>query len=350
MHWQWEEEVTELAASRDCFASTSVHARPARPSMTRTSRDKPDARRQETKSEASGSDTDKLDLDHDGHGRDRQRRAPNAAIRSPAPHARPGRQLARRGGPNNRQSRRPEHSGCPGHAWQSRHQADCPSRVAAHAQGRIADAPLRIHAHRSGDRDVHLGDHVRDRLSRAQPGDDRSRSAEHLAGRASPKSSAACASSRRTSRRSRRARRATRRATGNCRPPLAPTSRDNTLVTFSRTGWSNPAGIQRPAEERVRYRFVDGSLVRDHWLSVDPALNSRAAPARAADARQIGGNPLPRSRHAQLAQGLAAARPPPDRWSAARSTRLLLTRPLAIEFTVVFEDWGRVQRIFEIPT
>ena len=32
--------------------------------------------------------------------------------------------------------------------------------------------------------------------------------------------------------------------------------------------------MQRPAEQRVRYRFVDGSLVRDHWLSVDPALNT----------------------------------------------------------------------------
>jgi hypothetical protein len=30
--------------------------------------------------------------------------------------------------------------------------------------------------------------------------------------------------------------------------------------------------------------------------------------------------------------------------------QLLLTRPLAIELTVVLEDWGRIQRIFEIPT
>ena len=29
---------------------------------------------------------------------------------------------------------------------------------------------------------------------------------------------------------------------------------------------------------------------------------------------------------------------------------VLLPRPLAIEFTVVLEDWGRVQRLFEIPT
>ena len=24
----------------------------------------------------------------------------------------------------------------------------------------------------------------------------------------------------------------------------------------------------------MRYRFIDGSLVREHWLSVDPALNT----------------------------------------------------------------------------
>jgi hypothetical protein len=29
---------------------------------------------------------------------------------------------------------------------------------------------------------------------------------------------------------------------------------------------------------------------------------------------------------------------------------MLLTRPMAIEFTVVLEDWGRVQRVFEVPT
>ena len=32
------------------------------------------------------------------------------------------------------------------------------------------------------------------------------------------------------------------------------------------------------------------------------------------------------------------------------TVHLLMARPLAIEFTVVFEDWGRVQRLFEVPT
>ena len=47
---------------------------------------------------------------------------------------------------------------------------------------RIADAPRRLHAHRSGGRDVHRGGDVRDRLPRAQPGDDRTRHAGHGAG------------------------------------------------------------------------------------------------------------------------------------------------------------------------
>ena len=43
---------------------------------------------------------------------------------------------------------------------------------------------------------------------------------------------------------------------------LMATARDNTLLTFTRGGWSNPAGLPRPAEQRVRYRFIDGSLVK----------------------------------------------------------------------------------------
>jgi general secretion pathway protein J len=59
---------------------------------------------------------------------------------------------------------------------------------------------------------------------------------------------------------------------GELQAAIGANSRDNTLLTFSRTGWSNPAGLPRPAEERVRYRFLDGSLIRESWYSVAPAL------------------------------------------------------------------------------
>jgi general secretion pathway protein J len=138
-------------------------------------------------------------------------------------------------------------------------------------------------------------------------------------------------------------------SSGELRPAVSAGASDETVVTFSRSGWSNPAGLQRPAEQRVRYRFVDGSLVREHWLSVDPALNTE-----------------PRQRVLLTRVKSVEIRfldPVTRRWgntwplvtisgpvSPLNIDDTLLPRPLAIEFTVVLEDWGRVQRVFEVPT
>jgi general secretion pathway protein J len=132
-------------------------------------------------------------------------------------------------------------------------------------------------------------------------------------------------------------------------PAVLGDGRDNTVIEFTRTGWSNPAGIQRPTEQRVRYRFIDGSLVREHWLSVDPALNTEPrqrvllTQVRAIEVRFLD----PTTRQWRNEWPAATATGPV---TLANIPQLLQTRPLAIEFSVVFEDWGRVQRLFEIPT
>jgi len=136
---------------------------------------------------------------------------------------------------------------------------------------------------------------------------------------------------------------------GELQAALIATGRDNTLMTFSRTGWSNPAGLQRPAEQRVRYRFIDGSLVREHWLSLDPALNSepreRIVLTRVKSVQVRFLDPVSRNWREDWP-------PLPVNGSVGplQVDDVLLLRPLAIEFTVVFEDWGRVKRIFEVPT
>jgi general secretion pathway protein J len=136
---------------------------------------------------------------------------------------------------------------------------------------------------------------------------------------------------------------------GNIEPAVVATNKDDTLITFSRAGWSNPAGIQRPAEQRVRYRFIDGSLIREHWLSVDPALN--AQPRQRVMLTKVKSVELrfldPVSRNWRQDWPAVSASGPV---SAANIDQLLRTRPLAIEITIVLEDWGRVQRLFEIPT
>jgi general secretion pathway protein J len=137
--------------------------------------------------------------------------------------------------------------------------------------------------------------------------------------------------------------------TGELQPAFMATDRDDTLLTFSRAGWSNPAGIQRPAEQRVRYRFVDGSLVREHWLALDPALNTQPrervilTKVKSVEVRFL--EPVTRIWRKDW-PGVMTNGPV----NPVNVDMLLLTRPLAIEFTVELDDWGRVQRVFEIPT
>lgn len=137
---------------------------------------------------------------------------------------------------------------------------------------------------------------------------------------------------------------------GDLQPAVLAAGSDNTLLTFSRAGWSNPAGIQRPAEQRVRYRFIEGSLVRHHWLSLDPALNAEPrerivlTKVKAVEVRFL--DPASRTWRTEWPSALANAGPV----GPLNVDDLLRTRPIAIEFTVVLEDWGRIVRVFEIPT
>jgi len=137
--------------------------------------------------------------------------------------------------------------------------------------------------------------------------------------------------------------------TGQLMPAVNATQANNDiLVTFSRNGWSNPAGIQRPAEQRVRYRLIDGSLVREHWLSLDPALNveprQRVLWTRVKEIEIRYLDPL--SRQWSLQWPVAA----PAGAVTPANVKVLMARPLAIEFTVEFEDWGRIQRLFEVTS
>lgn len=136
---------------------------------------------------------------------------------------------------------------------------------------------------------------------------------------------------------------------GDLQPAVVSTQRDNVLLTFSRNGWSNPVGIQRPAEQRVRYRFIDGSLVREYWVSIDAALNTeprqRVVLTRVKSVEVRFLDPTTRAWRNEWPVLIANGPITP-----LNVDEFLMARPLAIEFTLVLEDWGRVQRIFEIPT
>ena len=113
------------------------------------------------------------------------------------------------------------------------------------------------------------------------------------------------------------------------------------LVMFTRIGWANPAGIQRPGLERVSYRLENGKLRRMHWPELD--VTEASAPM----ARDL----LDHVK-AVTFRYMDDTRTWNDQWPPLNmngSLPSLRMRPLAIEVTIDLEDWGRVVRIIEVP-
>ncbi len=119
------------------------------------------------------------------------------------------------------------------------------------------------------------------------------------------------------------------------------------LVVLTRTGWANPAGVQRPALERVSYRLDNGTLRRVHWPELD------LTPATQPIAQDL----LDHVKSVTFTY-LTDARQWVDQWPPATNVVLspveanptLRMRPIAVQVTLVLDDWGTIVRIIEIPT
>jgi general secretion pathway protein J len=110
------------------------------------------------------------------------------------------------------------------------------------------------------------------------------------------------------------------------------------LVAFTRGGWANPAGVQRPTLERVSYRFAKGTLRRMHWTVLDAIEGSQ--PVR----RDL----LTHVKSVSF-RFMNDSRQWVDQWPATGSNALR-TRPFAVQVTLELEDWGQIVRIVEVGT
>jgi len=126
-------------------------------------------------------------------------------------------------------------------------------------------------------------------------------------------------------------------------PAIFADARSGALVTFTRGGWANPAGVQRSTLQRVRYVLLDGSLRREYTTEVDATLD-----------------PKPRSRvlldHVKkvsfryMDEGHTWREQwPPSGVTTTPTPRDLRWRPIAVELTLELEDWGTLTRIVEVP-
>jgi len=111
------------------------------------------------------------------------------------------------------------------------------------------------------------------------------------------------------------------------------------LVQFTRSGWSNTAGLARPTLQRVGYRLDREGLWRDHWAALDRTLT--VEPTRR---KLLGGVRSVKFRF------MDATRQWVDRWPVNDGTATTdeRARPAAVEVTLDLEDWGELRRVVEV--
>jgi general secretion pathway protein J len=110
------------------------------------------------------------------------------------------------------------------------------------------------------------------------------------------------------------------------------------LVAFTRGGWANPAGIQRPTLERVSYRFANGTLRRMHWAVLDGTEAS--LPVRRDLLKHV---------KSVTFRFMDDSRTWVNQWPAAGTVSLRF-RPFAVEITLELEDWGHIVRVIEVAS
>jgi general secretion pathway protein J len=110
-------------------------------------------------------------------------------------------------------------------------------------------------------------------------------------------------------------------------------------IEFTRSGWTNTAGLPRPTLQRVAYRLDQDGLWRDHWQVLDRTQAS--VPVRV--------NLLGKVRSVTF-RFMTSDNEWLERWPAPGSNpaEQERTRPAAVEVTLDLEDWGEIRRLVEV--
>lgn len=126
-------------------------------------------------------------------------------------------------------------------------------------------------------------------------------------------------------------------------PVLISSQGTQPYLTFTRGGWANPAGVQRPALQRVTYSLDKEALSRDYWPVLDSLLSTLMVKRQLlTGVRSVTFRYMDEARQ---------WRPewPPAPVPGAQLVNLRI-RPIAVEVTLELDDFGKITRIFEVPT
>ena len=130
---------------------------------------------------------------------------------------------------------------------------------------------------------------------------------------------------------------------GSSTPSASTTGGAPPLVALTRSGWANPTGLQRAAEQRVAYFFENGTLRREYWYVLDPTLSSTTA--RRDLLTKVKSVTF---EYLDLTHNWQPQWPPATVAGPQALEGNLRIRPLAVRVTLDTEDFGKIARIFEV--
>lgn len=123
-------------------------------------------------------------------------------------------------------------------------------------------------------------------------------------------------------------------------PALLADRRDQNIVSLTRAGWTNPAGLPRPTLQRVSYLLdEDGKLIRQHYNVLDATLANEPVKRELID----------RVKSVRL-RYMDGQKEWQEQWPPLNSlpTALARGRPVAVEIKIELEDIGEITRIIEV--
>jgi len=113
--------------------------------------------------------------------------------------------------------------------------------------------------------------------------------------------------------------------------------RSEYFLQFTRSGWSNPRGAPRSTLQRVAYRIEEDKLIRQYWHVLDRTLANTP----------VEGEIISGVEEITL-RFMDGGREWHETWPPGGSGGAGDFRPLAVEVTVVLEDWGPITRLVEV--
>jgi general secretion pathway protein J len=114
------------------------------------------------------------------------------------------------------------------------------------------------------------------------------------------------------------------------------------IVSFTRGGWTNPAGLPRSELQRVSYSVESGALMRSYTPELDSTLAVVPIKRQLVDHVKTFALRFMDAGHQWQTQW------PVPTLQGGQADLMLRIRPVAVEVTIEFDDWGVIVRHIEV--